>query len=421
MDGSATGHSRGRRLLTRRRLLALSGLGVGGAVLLRAALPSLMRPGPVRAPLGAGAALVRRAFEGLAPAAVWDVHVHLVGLGAAGSGAWVSPLMRSHLHPFRRLQFDLYAAAAGIDPDDPRADDAYVERLLALQRAANPAGRMLLLAFDWHRDASGAPVPERSTFHVPNDWVLELARRHPEVVPCASVHPWRPDALDELERVAAAGARAVKWLPNAMGIDPAAPRCDRFYERLRDLGLPLLSHTGEEQAVEAAEDQQLGNPLRLRRALEAGVRVIAAHCATTGEYGDPDRPGSDRRPAFELLLAMLEDPRWTDRLFADVSATTQLNRAGPSLATLLRRTDLHGRLLFGSDYPLPAVRGLVSTRLLRRRGFLDEDERRACDEVFDANPLLFDLVVKRTLSVDVDGRRVGFAPTVFETARFFGA
>ena len=45
----------------------------------------------------------------------------------------------------------------------------------------------------------------------------------------ASIHPYRTDALEALEQAKRDGARAVKWLPSAMGIDPASPRCDRFY------------------------------------------------------------------------------------------------------------------------------------------------------------------------------------------------
>ena len=37
---------------------------------------------------------------------------------------------------------------------------------------------------------------------------------------------------------------------------------------MKELDLVLLSHGGEEKAVEAEEDQKLGNPLLLRRALD---------------------------------------------------------------------------------------------------------------------------------------------------------
>jgi len=81
------------------------------------------------------------------------------------------------------------------------------------------------------------------------------------------------------------------------GLSPAA----------RELGLVLLSHAGEEQAVEAEEHQELGNPLRLRRALDRGVRVIVAHCASLGEGKDLDDPEGASADSFDLFLRLLFD------------------------------------------------------------------------------------------------------------------
>ena len=94
-------------------------------------------------------------------------------------------------------------------------------------------------------------------------------------------------------------------------MDPAAELCDPFYERMAALGLPLLVHCGSEHAVGGARTQELGNPLRLRRALEAGVRVIVAHCASTGDDEDLDAPPGRRTrlPSFELFLRLMADPR----------------------------------------------------------------------------------------------------------------
>lgn len=395
----------------------MAGLGSGGLVAARLALPELLRPGPVRPLSGSTRSFVERCFDGLDRAAIWDVHVHLVGLGDDGTGCWVNPDMRSHLHPKLRLQFDVYIAAAGVRADG-HLDQAYLERLLELHRAGNPEGKLMVVALDWTHDASGAPLEEASAFHVPNDYVLAVADDNDDVVACASVHPYRRDALQELERVVARGARAIKWLPNAMGIDPASASCDAFYAKLVELERPLLTHAGHEAAVESGESQELGNPCRLRRPLEAGVRVIAAHCAGTGAYVDPDRPGSAERASFDLFMELMRDPRFESNLLSDVSAVTQINRCGPPLEHMLRAESLHPRLLFGSDYPLPAIDPINSTWLLERRGYITSEEREHCNAVFDANPLLFDFVVKRCLRVDHDGRRVGFADAVFETARF---
>ena len=67
-----------------------------------------------------------------------------------------------------------------------------------------------------------------------------------------------------------------------MGIDPQSPRCDRFYAALAAANLPIISHAGRELAV-AGGNQDFGNPLRLRHALDHGVRVVLAHCASDGD------------------------------------------------------------------------------------------------------------------------------------------
>jgi hypothetical protein len=142
--------------------------------------------------------------------------------------------------------------------------------------------------------------------------------------------------VDELERVAALGARTVKWLPNAMGINPGSPRCDAFYRKMAELKMPLHTHAGEEQAVEAEEAQALGNPLHLRRALDAGVKVVVAHAASLGTSEDLDKPGT-HVSNFELWLRLMEERRSTGLVYADFSALTQYNRCGEPLRKLLTR------------------------------------------------------------------------------------
>jgi uncharacterized protein len=239
-------------------------------------------------------------------------------------------------------------------------------------------------------------------------------------VPCASIHPYRKDALDRLDEAIAKGAVAVKWLPNAQGIDPSLPRCDAFYDKLAQHGVVLLSHAGEEAAVDSAESQDLGDVLRLRRPLDRGVTVVVAHCAGLGRGTDLDQPAATERPeSFDLFLRLLAEPRYEKTLFGDISAMTQFNRAGRPLRHLLTHPELHPRLVNGSDYPLPAVNPLVSTKYLQSQGYLTPKARRACNEVYGANPLLFDFVVKRSLRVlDQDGEH-RFADIVFESARVF--
>lgn len=406
---------------SRRTVLTGLGLCAGALVAARCALPWWLAARPVRTleELSEEArALVAQAFAGLDLARVIDLHVHVAGLGGEGSGCWVNPRFRSHLHPLERLRFELYLAAGGA-PEDERADRLYVERLLALVRAAEPRLRLLLYAFDVRVRADGGEDLARSMFRVPDEHVLALARAHPEFLACASVHPHRADALARLEAARAGGAVAVKWLPPAMGIDPSDARHGPYYRKLVELGLPLLVHTGEERAVWSADEQELGNPLRLRAPLAAGVRVVALHCASLGEFCDPDAPGAPPRSGFELFLRLLEEQGPAGELFGELSATVQLNRDTAVLATLLARPELHGRLLNGSDYPLVALDPLTGLARLVRAGLLAAGERAALRELFEANPLLFDFVLKRRLRSAEGSGASAFAAGVFETARLF--
>jgi predicted TIM-barrel fold metal-dependent hydrolase len=198
----------------------------------------------------------------------------------------------------------------------------------------------------------------------------------------------------------------VKWLPNAMGIDPSDAACDPFYTKMKELGLVLLSHGGEEKAVEAKEDQRLGNPLLLRRALDHGVRTVVAHCASLGENEDLDDPGRGRVHNFRLFLRLVEDRRYEGLVFGDISAMTQYNRIGEPLTTVIGRADLHDRLVNGSDYPLPAINVLIRTKPLLRAGYIDAEERASLREIYRFNPLLFDFVLKRCLKLPGTDRRL---------------
>lgn len=406
-----------RTQLTRRRLLSALGAGVAGLAGARVVLPALWRTGAVGEPDAETIAFARRCLDDLDHARMVDSHVHLAGTETAVTGCWLNPRMKSQLHPAQRLRYELFMGAAGVDGEEG-GDAVYVQRLLERHRAANPQGRLLALAFERFHDDDGRPDPARSAMHVPDAYALGLAQEHPELLAAVSIHPYRGDALDRLDEAAERGAAAVKWLPNAMNIDPASPRCRPFYERLEHLGLPLVTHAGEESALSLAAVQEWGNPLRLRQALDLGVTVVVAHAGSLGHCRDLDA-GEGTLEDFDAFLRLFDEDRHERKLLADISGLTFINRCGRPLREMLERTNQHHRLVNGSDYPLCAVDPIVSTRLLAWRGYLDDEDRRLCEKVYAANPLLFDLCVKRSLRVIVDGRESRFAPTVFEGSWLF--
>jgi predicted TIM-barrel fold metal-dependent hydrolase len=179
----------------------------------------------------------------------------------------------------------------------------------------------------------------RTEAYIPNDFLAREVKRFPNLRFGASINPYRRDAIQRLEQSAADGAVLIKWLPSIQNIDPADQRLIPFYLNLKELGLPLLTHTGSESSFTWKKDE-LADPERLRLPLSLGVTVIAAHAASNGRnLGEAN---------FTRFLRLCED---YPNLYADISALTQANRLG-HLTRLVRRKELHGRLLYGTDMPL---------------------------------------------------------------------
>lgn len=359
--------------------------------------------------------LMQSVWEGIDPAQVWDCHTHLVGSGDSGSGAWFNPDMDSLWHPILRLQKLFYMNAGCVHQAPGRMDLSYIERMHNLIDGMRPGCKAMLLAFDWRHDTSGRPDQKHSIFHIPNAYVAEMARRYPGYFEwVASIHPYRQDCVEALQQAVKDGARAIKWLPSAMGIDPASPRCDKLYHALAKTGLPIISHAGRELAVQGGS-QDDGNLLKLRRAMDHGVRVVMAHCASDGDDVDLDKgQNGPRVKSFDLFARMMDEARYEKLAYADISALTQLNRAW-ALKAVMQHSEWHPRLLNGSDYPLPGVMPLFSASDMANMGMLDEAAVPILKEVRAHNSLLFDFALKRLLRFQ--GR--GFPVSVFETRRFF--
>jgi mannonate dehydratase len=201
-----------------------------------------------------------------------------------------------------------------------------------------------------------------------------------------------------------------------MIIDLAHPNCIPFFHAMVALGMTLLCHTGEEHSVDMCGlDNELGNPLRLRHALNAGVTVIAAHCATEGVANDLDQTANTngkypKAECFHLFLRLMDESQYHGQLFGDISAILAFRRIGYT-ATLLDRTDLHHRLVNGSDYPVPALNIVVHTRKLVSYGLITSAQRNVLNEIYRENPLLFDFCTKRAL-ISPAGNQ--FPPSVFK-------
>ncbi len=282
-----------------------------------------------------------------------DVHVHMVGNGSSGSGCWLR--VSSWRRPFAGIMLRHLGLGQSVLKGD--LDRLYAERLLELVRGSSLSA-VVLLAHDLPRDDQGQPLPDKMPFYAPNEYVLSLARQHREFLAGVSIHPGRPDALEELERCLAGGAALMKCLPNCHNINCNDRRFTRFWERMAEARLPLLAHTGGEHTLPILRPDY-SNPEILRLPLECGVTVIAAHCATKSGLTDPEY--------FEVFKRMTQR---FENLYGDNSAFTVPIR-GRHVRECVREP-LVGRIVHGSDLPVPVyghfpwVRGFLDWKSFRR-------------------------------------------------------
>ncbi|MDZ4733165.1 MAG: amidohydrolase family protein [Nitrospirota bacterium] len=281
-----------------------------------------------------------------------DCHVHLAALPDGDNGCYISPkMLKSPLFRFLLWKHQL-------SPSNPReANRKYLDDLLSELRESRHVQKAVLLGMDGVYDQNGRLDQAQTDFLISNDYVLKTTRAYPnEFLAGVSINPQRRDAIDEIHRCADAGATLVKVLPNTQQFNPADTRYKAFYQTLAERRLPLLSHVGYEFTL-IGKDQSLGDPDRLRTALDEGATVIAAHACSYGLM-----LYEKFLPTFQELAATYQN------FYADISALTHPNRFR-MLLYLRRLPEVHTRLLFGTDYPLPVFHfscwGRVGIRALR--------------------------------------------------------
>lgn len=281
-----------------------------------------------------------------------DAHVHLLGDEAGGNGCqfspgWRVPMVNWMLHhlglpPLKKIK---------------NLDQLYVEHLLQLVKTSS-LDAIVILAHDHVYDDQGRKINLKNNYHIPNAYVLQLAKKFPEFLPAISIHPARADAMDELERCLEGGAIMLKILPNCHDINCNNPRYKKFWERMAQARLPLLAHTGGEHTLPIF-NKAYANPEILKLPLECGVNVIAAHSATKSGLFDPNY--------LENLITMMSH---YPNLYADNSAFNIPFRSRYFKQAL--ESPLIERMIHGSDFPVLIyghwawMRGLIDWQTFRR-------------------------------------------------------
>ena len=278
-----------------------------------------------------------------------DGHIHIIGDGSSGSGCWLK-LSKTYHKLLARIilsSLDLpHSALRG------GLDQLYAAQLVRMVRESS-IDAALILAHENVYDDNGGVIKDAGSFYTPNDYVLSLAKQHPDCfIPAVSIHPARADALDELDRCIELGAAMLKLLPNCQNVNCSDRRFTKFWQRLAAAGIPFLAHSGGELSVPVV-NASYADPQILALPLECGVNVIAAHCGSRALIFDPNY-----LPKF---LNMIEK---YSNLYGDNSGMSTPLRAGHFKHLLSDSTQQ--RIIHGSDIPIPIsafwslLRGRVS-------------------------------------------------------------
>lgn len=289
---------------------------------------------------------------------ILDCHVHVSALTAA-HGCMSPRLLRSL--PFRFMRWRL-----GIRGQDEATERAIERKLVDVIDETTAIDAAVILAFDAVYDRDGRLDMGNTHLYVTNDYAMELCRRYPKkMLFGASVHPYRKDAVQEIERCVKAGAVLLKWLPIVQNFNPADDRCIPVYEALAHHRLPLLSHSGGEKSLPNL-DPTVMDPALLLPAIRRGVTVIAAHCGTRSAPGEPD-----------FLPNFMRLAREHEHFYGDTAALNLPTRSY-AFAPLLADAVVREKLLHGSDWPIialpPAALGLrMCMRALADRNWMRRD------------------------------------------------
>lgn len=259
---------------------------------------------------------------------IFDIHAHLSGPSGIGGNYLCPPSRQSRLLRLFLNRSRLYV----------RENDGNTESLVSRWVRESQIDRVILLALDGACREDGSLDLEHTRIITGNDYVADFVAGNSRLLFGASIHPYRKDAIEELDRVVECGACLIKWIPSAQNIAPDDSRCCAFYERMRYHNIPLLTHTGVEHTLPMF-DNRLNDPERLIPALRQGVTVIAAHCGT--------RLYLHERCLFGQWANLAKE---YPNFYGDLS-TFGLPLHGGPLRRILRDSDLRSKVLFGSDFP----------------------------------------------------------------------
>ena len=165
--------------------------------------------------------------------------------------------------------------------------------------------------------------------HSINRFISDLAKENPDrVLGFGAMHPESEDIDADFDEMLELGLKGVKIHPDIQRFALDDKRCERFYARCQEAGLPILIHTGDYR-------YDYSNPNRMIPVLKAfpKLKVVGAHFGGWSIYED----------ASKQLCSY-------ENLYVDCSSAFYYLSKDASKEIIHRYgVDM---VLFGSDYPM---------------------------------------------------------------------
>lgn len=260
---------------------------------------------------------------------------------------------------YDKVAISLFAHKLGADKKDllSRKYDAYIDTFINNIKTSKYVKKSVVLPVDAKIDLNGNELNRDQTVCSFNEDILKEYQKYPnEVIPFFSINPNRKDALDLIDKYYELGFKGAKFLQNYWDIDINDKRYIPYFEKIKSYDLPIIIHTGTEDAIES-------NPIYEKievvdSAVKIGCKVVIAHFGVYSfmeqNYAkflnnfsfDNKKFGDDYFKAIDYLEKY-------DNVYADLSAMIMGTRARAIEDLAKNQKQIHHKLLFGTDYPVP--------------------------------------------------------------------
>jgi predicted TIM-barrel fold metal-dependent hydrolase len=271
-----------------------------------------------------------------------DIHAHLLNPEVSFSRF------------YDKLALTFFAKKLGMDAKAliKNPYKTYTEGIIKNIRESKYLSKSVLFGVDAKVDKRGRAIHKDITVCADNEALYQLYHDNQDIIiPFFSINPLRPNALDLIDKYSELGFVGAKFLQNYWNVDTREKQFIPYFEKLKEKNIPLIIHIGSESSVhshKACESIEM-----LYQPLEIGVDVIAAHMALSYTplkiFQALSQNPKHFNHEYHQLLEMLH---LHDNLYADLSAMLTPVRA-KVLRHLSKEEEIHHKLLFGTDFPVP--------------------------------------------------------------------